>query len=249
MSRTSAARASVARAISKEARAFCEAHADPDRARRYARFFTEGYDAYGVDYRIPEWELHISAWAQRVRAAGPDALIETGHLLSATGKYEECSFAILMAERIVEFDTPELFQRLGEWFDSGGIRNWGHCDVMCKMVLSRFLTSCIAGLDDLTVWRDSGAKYKRRAAAVTLVESIHVRDVPAWLAFVEPLMADKEKVVHQGVGWLLRELWKRDPKQVEPFLLKHKDTAPRLIYQYATEKMDAAGKSRFKKAK
>ena len=249
MSRSSAARVSVARAIFNEVRAFCEAHADPDRARRYARFFSEGYDAYGVDHRLPSWDLNLALWSERLRAAGPDVLIEAGNLLTATGKYEECSFAILFADNVADFDSPALFQQLGGWFDSGRIRNWAHTDVMCKMVLSRFVTSRTVTLKDIQSWRDSGAKFKRRTSAVMLVESIAVRDTAAWLAFVEPLMHDAEKVVHQGVGWLLRELWKRDAAVVEPFLLKHKNTAPRLIYQYATEKMDAKEKARFRKQK
>ena len=237
----------MAWAIFKEVRAFCEANADPDRARRYARFFTEGYDAYGVDYRTPSWELNLALWTERLRAAGPGALIETGNLLTATGKYEECSFAILLAGNLTEFHTAALFRGIGGWFDSGGIRNWGHTDVLCKMVLSRFIVSGIAGLDHLLEWRQSTAKFKRRAAAVTLVESIEVRDVDAWLTFIEPLMSDGEKVVHQGVGWLLREMWKRERRPVEQFLLRHRETAPRLIYQYATEKMEPAAKERFRR--
>jgi len=34
-----------------------------------------------------------------------------------------------------------------------------------------------------------------------------------------------------------------------PFLLKYKDTAPRLIFQYATEKMTAEGKERFRRTR
>jgi hypothetical protein len=235
--------------VFEEAWRFCEAHADPVRARRYARFFTEGYDPYGVDHRDPAWELNVAIWAERLRDGGQAALLEAGGLLVATGKYELCSVAILFARKLTEFDNPELFQSLGGWFDSGGIRNWGHTDAMCKMVLSRFLLNGTIGLTELERWRDSPAKFKRRSAAVMLVESIAVRDTPAWLLFIEPLMSDPEKVVHQGTGWLLRELWKRECDVVEPFLLKHKDTAPRLIYQYATERMDAAGKARFRRAK
>jgi hypothetical protein len=38
-------------------------------------------------------------------------------------------------------------------------------------------------------------------------------------------------------------------KETEAFLLKWKNEAPRLIYQYATEKMTAEEKKRFKKEK
>jgi 3-methyladenine DNA glycosylase AlkD len=62
-------------------------------------------------------------------------------------------------------------------------------------------------------------------------------------------MTDPEREVHQGTGWFLREAWKRKPEETEIFLLKWKDTAPRLIFQYATEKMTAEGKGRFRRHK
>jgi 3-methyladenine DNA glycosylase AlkD len=62
-------------------------------------------------------------------------------------------------------------------------------------------------------------------------------------------MLDQERVVQQGLGWFLREAWKRRPEVVEAFLLEWKDSAPRLIFQYATEKMTPENKARFRKAK
>jgi 3-methyladenine DNA glycosylase AlkD len=68
-------------------------------------------------------------------------------------------------------------------------------------------------------------------------------------SFIEPLMMDPAREVHQGCGWFLRESWKIQPVPAEEFLLKYKDTAPRLIFQYATEKMSPAGKERFRRTK
>lgn len=232
-----------------EIHAYCVAHADEARAQRYARYFTEGYDAYGVDHRDPDWEPTRLGWSARLRAAGPAAFIECADKLVRTGKYEEGSFAILIAADLREFDSREMFEAIGGWFDCGGIRNWAHTDVLGKMVLSRYIESGIVRLKDFKPWRESPMKYKRRAVPVALVESIEHRDLDKWLPFVEPLMQDSEKVVHQGTGWFLREAWKREPDRVEPFLLKWKDTAPRLIYQYATEKMAAADKARFRRSR
>ena len=72
--------------------------------------------------------------------------------------------------------------------------------------------------------------------------------MPAIL-FVEKLMTDPEREVHQGMGWFLREAWKINSAEVEPFLLKYKDSAPRLIIQYACEKMTAENKQRFRRTK
>jgi 3-methyladenine DNA glycosylase AlkD len=74
-------------------------------------------------------------------------------------------------------------------------------------------------------------------------------DAAALIAIVRPLMTDSEKPVQQGMGWFLREMWKKCPEPVEAFLLEWKDTAPRVIIQYATEKMTATGKARFRKSK
>ena len=60
-------------------------------------------------------------------------------------------------------------------------------------------------------------------------------------------MTDPEREVHQGCGWFLREAWKKNRDVTEAFLLKHKNTAPRLIIQYATEKMTKEEKARYKR--
>jgi 3-methyladenine DNA glycosylase AlkD len=62
-------------------------------------------------------------------------------------------------------------------------------------------------------------------------------------------MMDPEREVHQGLGWFLREAWKKQPQVTETFLFKWKNSAARLIFQYATEKMTAEEKQRFRKEK
>ena len=74
-------------------------------------------------------------------------------------------------------------------------------------------------------------------------------DFQPWFTFIEPMMHDPAREVHQGLGWFLRETWKKQPEVAEQFLLRFKDTAPRLIFQYATEKMTAEGKERFMRGK
>jgi len=51
------------------------------------------------------------------------------------------------------------------------------------------------------------------------------------------MMMEQEREIHQGLGWFLRECWKKDRLQTENFLLKWKNDCARLIIQYASEKM------------
>ena len=74
-------------------------------------------------------------------------------------------------------------------------------------------------------------------------------EVSTILAYIDSMMLDNERVVHQGLGWLIRECWNKQPEVVENFLHKWKATAPRLIFQYATEKMSKEYRVQFRKPK
>jgi 3-methyladenine DNA glycosylase AlkD len=103
---------------------------------------------------------------------------------------------------------------------------------------------------DLDTWRTGKNKFQRRAVPVSLIKELKkISDYQPYLDFIEPMMMDPEREVHQGLGWFLREAWKRQPQQIEPFLYKWKNKAARLVFQYATEKMTPAEKQRYRKEK
>ncbi len=119
--------------------------------------------------------------------------------------------------------------------------------MLCSLLLEPALLAGRMKRSDLEGWLKSPHKYQRRAVPVALLKCA---EPPAeLLRFITPLMMDGERMVQQGLGWFLRELWKRHPEPVEAFLMDWKDRAPRVIYQYATEKMPPEKKLRFRKTK
>ena len=176
-------------------------------------------------------------------------VLETSRLLMKGTKYEETSFALMMVKALKKEYTTETFEEIGNWF-SIGINNWAHTDALCSEILSVFLLKKIVDYKAMAEWRKSTNKFQRRAVPVALIKLLKERDdYREFFLFIEPLMMDPAREVHQGVGWFLREAWKKQPIQAEAFLLKWKDTAPRLIFQYATEKMTPAEKERFRRVK
>jgi len=230
-----------------EVRAFCQANADPAVVKKYSKYFKEGYDGYGVDKEV--WKANASWLYEKYRdqldLAG---FLELGNRLFESGKYEEGSFAILSVKPFLAEFTAESFQGVGEWLEKG-VRNWAHTDVICGELLSPCLKSGAVPYSELEGWRESSSKWKRRAVPVALLSLISRVETSALLSFIRPLMMDPERVVHQGLGWFLREAWKKDPLPVEAFLLEWKDQAARLIFQYATEKMTPEQKARFRRSK
>jgi hypothetical protein len=228
-----------------EVRRFCETNANAALAEKYRKYFVEGYDAYGIPLELTYAQR--DHWLQQWQSIGVDGFLRLGDRLVATGKYEEGTFAILFMAALKSSFSAALLPKLGCWLDRG-LRNWAHVDVFSGDVLSPFLTGKIAPLDAFATWRASDSKWKRRALPVTLIKPAKADALPIkrLLAFLDPMMEDEEKVVRQGLGWCLREAWKKQPDLVEGFLLGWKDSCGRLIIQYATEKMTPAKKARFK---
>lgn len=233
-------------AIIQKADGYLSALANPANVQKYSRYFKEGYNAWGTT------ESDHKSLVREIMAENPHLslpqLIELGKLLFQHGKYEMGSVAILLLETHLGEADRETFNGLKLWFDFG-VNNWAHADYLCSRITPHFLLKEIVLIQDMSEWLNAESRWTRRAVPVTLIKLKKVADPDALLAFIEPLMLDPQRVVHQGTGWFLRELWKVDAKKVEEFLYGYRNTAARLIIQYATEKMSKEERLRFRKDK
>ncbi len=232
----------------KEIRKFCEANTNTDNIEKYSRYFTEGWDAYGLGMKVfmPQLDKWLEAWNDEMSMQD---YLELGDLLISTGKYEEASYAISFVHSNPDELKPEMFEHFGNWLEKHVV-NWGHTDVMSGKILAHFFIHHLLEIEAFNNWVNSPGKWKRRAVPVTLVELVKtVIELERIFKVIEPLMMDEEKKVQQGLGWLLRECWKKEPKKIETFLLKHKETCGRTIIQYATEKMSKEERLRFRRTK
>ena len=232
----------------KEIIEFCLANSDNSVVNKYSRYFKEGYCGYGIDSKIIESQKTkwLDSWKDDMTIAD---YLNLGDLLISTGKFEEADYAIqFIASKKDEFSF-ETFKRIGNWLENG-VQNWANTDVLCMLVLSEFIFKEIIKPKDFIMWTNSESKWKRRAVPVTFVEAIKKGYNPEpILSVIDKLMEDKEEDVQKGLGTLLREIWKKQPDIAEEFLLKWKENCGRKIIQYATEKMDKATKSKYKKIK
>jgi len=221
-------------------------HADPEIVRKYSRYFKEGFIGYGLP------KGHFEAKVDEILAIeGMDLkrVLKLSDILVRTPKYEEVSMAILMTLKLHKTWDRTTFSAIEGWF-SIGIRNWAHTDYICGEILSQMFKKRLITMKELESWRFAVNKFQRRAAVVGLIKLMKLStDFQPYYDFIDPMMMDPEREVHQGLGWFLREAWKKQPGPTEMCLLKWKDKAARLIFQYATEKMTKEGKERFRKSK
>jgi len=230
----------------QEIRTYCMANADAERIKKSQRFFKEEFVGHGLT--APQLYSKVKELQKENKFDLPTVL-EAAPILMKSGMFEEISMDLLLLGGLWKQFTPETFQIIGSWF-SFSINNWAHADTLGMFILPRFLDKKIVEMSDFSEWLDSPFKFQRRCVPVTLIKHAKkTRQVMPSILFVEKLMADPEREVHQGMGWFLREAWKISPAEVEAFLEKYKETAPRLIIQYACEKMTAENKLRFRRTK
>ena len=55
------------------------------------------------------------------------------------------------------------------------------------------------------------------------------------LRIAEILVSDSEDLIHKATGWMLREIYKRNPKAVSLFLESYGSIMPRTMLRYAIE--------------
>ena len=234
----------------KEIREFCELNSDPKIIAKYSKYFKEGFDGFGIDNKvlINQLESWSEEWKEDMKL---ENYMDLSDELMKNGKFEEKSIAIHLVKSKKSEYTEETFDRIGKWFELG-ISDWATTDVLCMLVLPHFFIEHIIGFDKLKEWNSSQSEWQRRAVPVLLVElsklKIDLKYNEA-VSVIESLMDDESEYVQKGLGTLLRELWKKQPKETEKFLYEWKDKCGRLIIRYATEKMDKEYRKKFRKAK
>lgn len=227
-------------------RNYCLANASEEQLKKSQRFFKEEFVGYGLT--SPQVNLKVKELLKSGEVSLP-LVIEAMPSFMESGRYEEISFGLLLMDGLWKHFTTDTFATIAGWFQTS-IRNWAHADTLGMFILPKFLDKKILEMSAFEEWLKSPFKFQRRCVPVTLIKHIKkTKVVLPSILFVESLMNDPEREVHQGMGWFLREAWKISPEEVEPFLLKYKDVAPRLIFQYACEKMAAENKLRFRRAK
>lgn len=111
--------------------------------------------------------------------------------------------------------------------------NWDLVDLTCRDILGEYLVN----RDRSILYRLAGSDclWERRIAIVSTWAFIHRDDFTDTLALAEQLLGDPHDLMRKAVGWMLREVGKRDRATLTAFLEKHAADMPRTALRYAIE--------------
>jgi len=116
------------------------------------------------------------------------------------------------------------------------INNWDLVDLSAPNIVGDYLLD--KPKDILYTLAKSNNLWDKRIAILATFTFIRKNSFEDTLRISEILLNDKHDLIHKSVGWMLREIGKRDQKTEEVFLKKHNKNMPRTMLRYAIEKFD-----------
>jgi len=221
--------------ITEEVREELRRRANPEGAEKTRRFFKETISTLGLS--TAESSEVAKSFHLRLRGDLPLAL-EVGGELHASGVLEEAGVAVGIVKRMRRSLRPEHFDVFDGWVDL--LTNWANTDGLCCDLVSETVKLDPGLVGRLLGWTASRSRWRRRAAAVSLVPIVRRGGMlEEAFSVADRLMEDRDEMVQKGVGWMLKEASKRHPEEVREYLLKWRQRTSALVLRYASEKLPA----------
>jgi 3-methyladenine DNA glycosylase AlkD len=172
-----------------------------------------------------------------------DFLVRVADELFSGSVLEEKVAAVFLLEKMdAQFGDRE-FRLFGSWLDR--ISSWADHDGLVHCLISPMVAAKPARVKDVFRWAKSPNRWHRRAACVALIRGARAKlFFPKIVKLANSLLVDEDDMVQKGLGWLLRETAKSDPKRTMPYLMKIRADAPRLVSRTACETLPIAGRKR-----
>jgi len=225
-----------------------KAYANTERKKAKEWFFKTGEGEYGegdifmgvsapdirsvvkgfIGTTLSEIERGLHSPVHEVRLASVLVLVEKSNLARKEGNTKE------------QKSILRLYLKNKKW-----VNNWDIVDSSAPYILGQAILDELAHERMLDSLSRSELMWDRRIAIVATSMLIREGRFDATMRIAKRLLGNKEDLMHKAVGWMLREVWKKDPDLVEDFLINNYKKVPRTTLRYAIERMQEAKRKKF----
>lgn len=123
------------------------------------------------------------------------------------------------------------------------VNNWDLVDGSAPYIVGPYLWT--RDRRQLYVLAKSPSLWERRIAILATFYFIRQNDFNDALKISGLLLQDEHDLIHKAVGWMLREIGKRDLVAEEGFLKEHYRTMPRTMLRYAIERLPESRRRKY----
>ncbi|WP_420150382.1 DNA alkylation repair protein [Spirosoma sp.] len=209
--------------------------AQPERAAFLARFFKTAPGQYGegdqfLGLSMPQQHVVVKQYRNL-------SIDETEKLVR--DPYHECRMVglLIWVKQTKKAGPTQQATVLERYLANRHyINNWDLVDVTCPHIVGRYVAKGESSIlydlaNEETIW-------SQRIAIVSTLALIRLGKFGDTFALAEVLLSQKHDLIHKAIGWMLREVGKRNVDALEEFLHDHIQQMPRTALRYAIEHFD-----------
>ena len=205
----------------------------PEKAKILAGFFKTGKGEYGegdvfLGVTVPEQRRIAKKYVEI-------SVEELENLLSSKVHEHRLTALLILVEKYKKYDSKNK-EKVARFYleNRRHVNNWDLVDLSADKILGDY----IYDKDKKILYNLAKSKnlWERRISIISTFNLIKRNDFEDALKISKILLNDEHDLIQKAVGWMLREIGKRDQKAEEDFLKKYRKTMPRTMLRYAIER-------------
>jgi 3-methyladenine DNA glycosylase AlkD len=217
-----------------------------ERAKVSQRFFKTGKGEYG------EGDIFIGLTMpdlRRISGKYNDLnLVKIQELLNSKIHEHRMSALVILVNKYKKADEREKENIFGFYLKNANkINNWDLVDISCPNIVGEFLYRNNNHRKILYELARSDNLWEKRISMVSMLYFVKYEDFEDPLALAELLLGEDHDLMHKAVGWVLRELGKKDVDLLKKFLKQHYKDIPRTTLRYSIERFPEEERKSFLK--
>ncbi|MEK7503680.1 MAG: DNA alkylation repair protein [Patescibacteria group bacterium] len=213
--------------------------ASPEKAKILRGFFKTDKGEYGegdvfLGVIVPEIRKIVKKYAAL-------KLTDAIRLLHSKIHEERLTALLMMVQK---FETGRDREKVYRLYlkNTKYINNWDLVDLSAHKIVGEYLRKPFGpaqgkNFSILMKLARSRNFWERRIAVLATFNFIKDHEFTEFLKIAGTLLNDKHDLIQKAVGWMLREVGKRDLKAEERFLKQHYKEMPRTMLRYAIERL------------
>ncbi len=219
-------------------------YASPEKAKLLSGFFKTGPGQYG------EGDIFIGITVPNQRLVAKEfqdtPLSEVLKLLkSPIHEHRLTALLILIFQfqKGNEVDKAKIFEKYLK--NTKYINNWDLVDLSTPRIVGDFLLTHQGEKNIIYKLVASKDLWERRITVLATYPFIKNNDFKDILKIAKLLMDDKQDLIQKAVGWMLREMGKKNELEIKKFLDIYSKKMPRTMLRYSIEKLTETERKKY----
>jgi 3-methyladenine DNA glycosylase AlkD len=224
----------------------------PERAAQEKRYLKSDLEFLGVT--LPDLRRVVTAAARQHPGLGRDDVIAWALTLwTGTGWQGAARQGVLWEQRMAAVELLRLRVRDLAAADLATIETliraaagWALVDPLAGDIAGQIVLRDAAGWRDIDRWADDEDFWLRRSALLSLLPGIRAGqpDLARFDRYATPMLGEKEFFIRKAIGWVLRDLSKKDPAYVIGWTGQHLAAMSGVTFREAVRRLPEADAGR-----